>query len=416
MNIKEMQDKRNKLLLDAQKILLSGTSDKPLTSDQRASVDAMLADVDIQEADITRLERANVVDTENRSTRPHPLSNPGSAVADSQEEINRRQKIAFDRMIRGDDRNINLPKEVRTRFAKIETRDIITTSTGGTFVPQAFYPELLESQKEWGDLLNIVNEIKSDNGAPTKYAMSDDTSSVMYEETEGTADTNTPEDPALTGAIITTSLLSCSPVLVGWAELQDSEFDITTFVKEILGKRYFRSLSAMCVNGSNSGNIASILTGVAAHNPVTSAVSGTVTYVDIASLYGSIDPAYEPNSTFVMNSTTRAHLLGEVDSLGRPLFLVAPVAGSSAFSTLLGRPVKLVQALPNIAAGNYPILFGDFKLGYLLKTVNPGLGINILRELYAAQFCVGFIPFARAGSAFISPGGTDPIHGLKVHA
>lgn len=417
MNIKEMQDTRNKLLLDAQAILLGATREKPITAEQRASVDAMLADVDITEADITRLTRANTVEAENRSSRPNPLPNPGSSSASqSADEVKQRQKVAFDKMIRGNDPNLNLNAETRNRFAEVETRAILSTGAGGTFVPQAFYPDLLESEKAWGDLLNIVGTIKSDNGAPTKYAMSNDTGSVMFEETEGTADANATQDPVLTGALITTSLLSCPPILVGWAELQDSEFDITEFVKNILGKRYFRSLSAMCVNGSTSGNIASILTGVAAASPVTTATAGTTVYSDIAALYGKLDPAYEPNSTFAMNNTTRAALLGEVDTLGRPLFLVAPTAGSAAFSTLLGRPVAIVQALPNIGAGAYPILFGDFKAGYLLKTVNPGLGINILRELYAAQFAVGFIPFARAGSAFIAPGGPPIIVGLKGHA
>ena len=263
MTIKEMQESRNKLLLDAQTILLGATREKPITAEQRASVDAMLADVDLQEADIQRLTRANAVETENRSTRPNPLPNPGSSAAVSPEQLRENQKIAFDAAIRGNDRNIHLNTETRNRFAQVETRAILEASTGGTFVPQAFYPDLLESEKAWGDLLNIVGTLKSDSGAPTKYAMANDTSAIMYEETEGTADTNATQDPSLTGALITTSLLSCPPILVGWAELQDSEFDITNFIKNILGQRYFRSLSSMCVNGSTSGNIASILTGVA---------------------------------------------------------------------------------------------------------------------------------------------------------
>jgi HK97 family phage major capsid protein len=408
MTIQEMREKRTKLLHDAQVIMLQET----VTAENRASVDAMLADVDVLELDITRTERSSVVDAENRSARNTPRAVPGARSDDTVEARNERQKNAFDKIVRGGLQGLNA--ETRERFAAVEHRDIIEASTGGTLIPQAFFPELLEAEKAWGDLLTIVRQIRSDDGRPTKYAMSNDTSAVMYEETEGTADANAAEDPVLTGAIITTSLLSCPPILVGWAELQDSAFDITAFVKDILGKRYFRSLSSMMVNGSTSGNIASILTGVAANPHVTSAVSGTVSYVDIAALYGSIDPAYEPNSTFAMNSTTRAALLGEVNTLGNPIFVSSPSAG--VFGTLLGRPVKLVQALPNIAAGNYPILFGDFSAGYLLKTVNPGLSVNVLKELYAAQFATGFIPFARAGSAFISPGGPGIIKGLLVHA
>jgi HK97 family phage major capsid protein len=410
MTIQEMREKRTKLLTDAQAIMLAAT----VTAENRASVDAMLADVDALELDITRTERVSVVDTENRSTRNTPRAVPGARSDDTVEARNARQKVAFDKVIRGGIQGLNA--ETRERFAGVEQRDIIEASTGGTLIPQAFFPELLESEKAWGDLLTIVRQIRSDDGRPTKYAMSNDTSAVMYEEVEGTPDANAAEDPVLTGAIITTSLLSCPPILVGWAELQDSAFDITEFVKNILGKRYFRSLSAMMVNGSPSGNIASILTGVAAASPVTSAVAGTVSYVDIAALFGSLDPAYVPNSTFVMNSTTRATLLGQVNTLGNPIFTPSDSVTADPFGSLLGRPVKLVQALPNVVAGAYPILLGDFNAGYLLKTVNPGLSVNVLKELYAASFATGFIPFARAGSAFIAPGGPGIIKGLKVHA
>ncbi|MGA2650414.1 MAG: phage major capsid protein [Terracidiphilus sp.] len=413
MTLQEMHEKRTKLLHDAQVIMLQET----VTAENRASVDAMLADVDVLEADIARSERVAVVDTENRSTRSLPRAVPGANADNSVEARNDRQKNAFDKLIRGGIQGLNA--ETRERFASVEQRDIIEASTGGTLIPQAFYPELLEAEKAWGDLLTIVKQIKSDDGRPTKYAMSNDTSAVMYEETEGTADANAAEDPVLTGALINTSLLSCPPILVGWAELQDSAFDITSFVRDILGKRYFRSLSAMCVNGSPSGNIASILTGVAAAAPVNAAVSATVTYVDIAALFGALDPAYIPNSTFVMNSTTRGALLGEVNTLGNPIFTPSASVTADPFGSLLGRPVKLVQALPNIGLASpvtatYPILFGDFNAGYLLRTVNPSLSVNVLKELYAAQFATGFIPFARAGSAFISPGGTHAIIGLKT--
>jgi HK97 family phage major capsid protein len=417
MSIQTLHEKRTKLLADAQAIMLGET----VTAEQRVSVDAMLADVDVLDLDIKRLDRSSVVDTENRSQRLIPRGNPGdSAVNAAPEVVAQRQRDAFDYAIRGRIPQLNLNSETRERFREVERRDILEASTGGNFVPQAFYPVLTQAQMEWGDLLNIVTDVRSDSGAPMKYAVSNDTASVMYEETVGTPDANAAEDPVIGGAIITCSLLSCPPILVGWDQLQDSAFDITSFVKDILGKRYFRSLSAMCVNGSVSGNIASILTGVAAAGAnVSAAVSATVTYVDIAALYGALDPAYLPNSTYAMNSTTRARLLGEVNTLGNPIFTPSASVTADPFGSLLGRPVKLVQALPGIGLTSpvtptYPILFGDFKQGYVLRTVNPGLSVNVVKELYAASFATGFIPFARNGSAFIAPGGTHPIVGLKT--
>ena len=152
MTIQEMREKRTKLLTDAQAIMLAAT----VTAENRASVDAMLADVDALELDITRTERVSVVDTENRSTRNTPRAVPGARSDDTVEARNARQKVAFDKVIRGGIQGLNA--ETRERFAGVEQRDIIEASTGGTLIPQAFFPELLESEKAWGDLLTIVSQ------------------------------------------------------------------------------------------------------------------------------------------------------------------------------------------------------------------------------------------------------------------
>ena len=34
--------------------------------------------------------------------------------------------------------------------------------------------------------------------------------------------------------------------------------------------------------------------------------------------------------------------------------------------SLLGRPVEFDENMPSIGAGNYPIAFGDFRVGYLI--------------------------------------------------
>jgi HK97 family phage major capsid protein len=403
--ILELRDQSNKLLHDAQQIMLGAT----VTAEQRTQVDAMIVDADIAEADAARLERSSRATADQRSSHSIPRSQPGAGADVSTEVRAANERRALDVFVRGD---INgLSNETRASFQGVEHRDILQSGTGGTFVPQAFIPTLTQAEAAWGDLLTIVNSIESDTGAPAKYALSNDTSNIMYEEGENIVDPNGTKDPTLTGALITTSQLSTPAVLVSWAEMTDSSWSIETFVRDILGKRYFRSLSAMCVNGSTSGNIASLLGGIVAGATKTTAVTATISYPDIAALYGLLDPAYEANSTFAMNSTTRAMLLGVVNTLGDPVFVTSPSSG--AFSTLLGRPVKIVQALPNIATGNVPIVYGDFKSGYTLKTVKPGLSIVKLTERYADKFCTGFIPYVRAGAA-VTDAGTHPLLGLKV--
>jgi HK97 family phage major capsid protein len=273
---------------------------------------------------------------------------------------------------------------------------------------------LHEAQLAWGDLVNIVRVVRSDNGAPQKYSTVNDTSVTWYEETENVADSNSAENPTFTGALLSTSVIQRPAILVSFAEMQDSAFDIDSFMKNTIGKSFFRGLSTMIVNGSSSGNVASIL-GIASGAKVAAATAATIAYADVANLYAALDPAYEATSSFVLNSTTRGYLIGQTDTLGRPLYVPSPNAG--AFDTLLGRPVKIVQAMPNIpsatSSGVLPLMYGDFSEGYTLKLVNPGLNILRLSERYADSLSVGFVPFFRAGGV-ITDAGTHPIVGLKV--
>jgi HK97 family phage major capsid protein len=114
-----------------------------------------------------------------------------------------------------------------------------------------------------------------------------------------------------------------------------------------------------------------------------------------------------------MNSSTRASLMGVVDDLGRPLFIPSPNVG--AFDTLLGKPVVISQFHDSVAASKTPIQFGDFKQGYKLRVVKPGLSVIRIAGDFAHPGMVGFYARARVGGA-VTDGGTHPIVNLFVKA
>jgi HK97 family phage major capsid protein len=305
--------------------------------------------------------------------------------------------------------------DLRSYLQPAETRDMTSTGAAGAVIPQAFSRVLVEAQAAWGDLLNIVNVVPSDTGAPTKIPVSNDLANALYEVGDETVPTQG-ADPLLSSVMLSTSLLTGKPVIVPLATMQDSAFDPETWLRNQFSRRYFRGLSQLIVTGSTSGNIASIL-GLASGAQV-AAVPGSgdadqheIKYNDLVSLYGALDPAYEQSAVMAMNSTTRAYLLGITNTLGDPI-LQKDVLGNP-FSTIFGRPIKLVQALPNRGTGKLPILFGDFQQGYTLKTVNPGLQIVRANERYIDQWSTGFFYAVRAGGV-LTDAGSHPIVGLKT--
>lgn len=382
-NLIDLREKRNKLMHDANAIMLGAE----VTAEQRTSVNAMLTEVDTIEADIAVAERMAAFEEEQRSATSPARPNP----TPSHEDRSREQSEAF-----------------RAYITTGEVRSILTTgATGAAIIPQAFAPEIVSAQKAWGQLYNAVKLWETDNGAPMKTSLVNATGDLMAVGTEGTAPTEV--DPTATSITISTDDVE-GLVTVSLDELQDSAFDLESFLRDSLGASYFRAISKAIVAGTTS--VGSIVSGYAA-GKVTTAAVGSVAYADLVSAYGQLDPAYEANASWAMNSGTRASLMGVVDTLGRPLFIPAPNAG--AFDTLLGKPVVISQYHDSVALSKTPIQFGDFKQAYKLRVVKPGLSVIRIAGDFSHPGMIGFYARARVGGAATNAG-IAPLVNLFVKA
>jgi HK97 family phage major capsid protein len=310
------------------------------------------------------------------------------------------QKRAFEKFIR-----------YGTPSPELEARDLTTptTGTGYQLIPQAFYPVLTEAKKAWGNVIENVNQRETADGAPMKIAFANDTGELA--QVLGETNPVSEADPSLSTTLCNTDQCVTQLIKVSIPELQDSAFDVDKFIRDQFGKRYFRGLTSLMTNGSPSGNIESLYNGAGAF--VTSLYSNGIGYEDLVAMYGALDPAYIETACWMMHSTTRAFLLGVKDGFGRPLYTPNPASGQ--IDRLLGLPVVLNQYMDRItpstaspAFTNQPLLLGDFKQGYLLRTVKPGLAIARLNERYMDTLEVGFIGYFRAG-AIATDAGTHPI-------
>src|SRR5580704_15534412 len=126
MTLREIVEKRNRLLAEARQIMASPT----LSNEQRAQVDTMLTDANTLKADIERLEAS--AESEERSlpaNRP-PREGFEHSEADnrSQEERNRASNVALRAYLRGD---------------RFEQRDLTVAADGGVMIPVAALPPVL---------------------------------------------------------------------------------------------------------------------------------------------------------------------------------------------------------------------------------------------------------------------------------
>ena len=398
MTILEMRDARNKLLKDAQAILLAGPD-----AEKRAQATKMLVDADTFESDAASLEKIEKLQGEERSRTTPPRGTPdGGISSDNKLEAEARSKKAFDQFIRYG----SVDAELRSSLQ--EHRDV-TTATAGTLIPQAYLPILTQAQKFYGNILNKITIVPADNGAPTKYGVIDDIANGMVVLGEDTAASET--DPSFLGSTISSDFMSTGVVQVSLATMQDSAWDVETFLRDSMGKRYFRGLSQFVTNG-NAANIGSIIPTLTL-SAVTSAAPATIAWADVAAVFAALDPAYETGASWSMSTSTRGTLLGITDSLGRPLYIPAPSA--ETFDMVLGKPVNVNPYMATVAATHTSLMYGDHSQ-YVLRVVKPGLTVVRLNERYMDKGNVGFIGFARAGGALLSPIATTPLVKLVQHA
>jgi HK97 family phage major capsid protein len=389
-NLKQLKDKRNKLMQDAQKLMLTPTTET------RSQFDAMMADVDTAESDIARLERVAQHEQEQRSAGRPPRA--GFETAEHTDEQRASERRAF----------VNYLKTGTIDSANLREQRDLTTGTTSQIVAQDFLPQLIEAQKAWGALTTAVGQKKTTNGEPLKVSLVDDVTNLSTLIGEGVAVTEA--DPQFNGFISNVDFMSTGIIKVSFAELADSAFDLDTWIRNSFGKRIARGLAKLIVTGSTSGNIESIVTSAAAG--VTTAAPTAVTYSDFVGAYSALDPAYLQSASWVMNSTTRGSILGELDGFGRPLFV--PSVNTDTLDSILGRPVVISQYHANLAAGNVAVQLGSLSDGYILRTAGD-ISILRLNERYADTGEVGFIGYHRNGG-FATNAGTNPLLNLTQHA
>ena len=389
MTYAEIMEQRNKLMNDASKL----AQGKDVTKEQKEQVRTMLADVDALEADASTAKRLEDFAAEQRTATAPPRGKPGEISTQTLDEA-RSAMRAF--LVNG------------------ERRDLGTVTsgamTGGNqLIAPAFYPILTTAQQAYGGLVNIVNQRTTDTGANMKLAFVNDVTNGLQAWPEDTAAGEV--DPALSTATSTTAMYNTGAILATIEELQDSYFNVDSFLQDVMGQRLYRGLAKYISQGDSTGAYVGIWANLPSGG--TSVAPGVLGYSDIVELWGSLDPAYLPNATWVMNSSTRASLMGVVDSFGRPLFIPSPTSG--AFDTLLGRPVVLDQYAPSLAAGNKALAFGDFKAGVTLRNVGQ---FEIARDPYTyliSKGAVAFIGYGRGGS-FLTDAGTHPVKVLVQHS
>lgn len=187
--------------------------------------------------------------------------------------------------------------------------------------------------------------------------------------------------------------------------LDDSAFDIETWLSERVADTFARSEAAAFVDGDGVDKPVGILTHPTIANDVWS--WGSLGYVatgndggfdqsnpgnGLINLVYGLGARYRANATFVLNSKTAGYVRQIKDAEGRFLWTDGLAAGEPA--RLLGYPVLISEDMPDIVNGSFAVAFGDFGAGY---TIAERPDLRILRDPFSAKPHVLFYATKRVG-------------------
>lgn len=149
--------------------------------------------------------------------------------------------------------------------------------------------------------------------------------------------------------------------------LEDSAFDLAAEVLGEVSEQFAVAEGLGFVSGSGVGKPEGFLVNkdtIAAGNVTKTGDANLVTADGVITTYHDLKTAYARNAVWTQNRKTLGAVRKLKDGEGDYLFLAGLANGMP--NTILGAPYVETPDMPDVAAGAYPMAFGDFQRGYSL--------------------------------------------------
>ena len=350
----------------------------------------IVARQDRTEAEVTAL-RTDVEEVKARVDRiSRAAARPALALAPSGQETAPEVKGFVDGYLR------------RGAAHEIKSISGAVPSDGGYAVPRQIDAAIARVLTAISPIRSIAQVVQTGSAGYRKLVTTGGTASGWVSETAARPGTATPDFHEIAPP---TGELYANPA-ASQAMLDDVGFDLEAWLASEIAVEFARAEGAAFVNGSGINQPEGFLTA-----PATTAADGvrsfgSLQYIgsgDAAGLGGSpelrlidlvhtLKAGHRQGASFVMNSATLAEVRKVKTADGDFLWQPGLVEGQP--DRLLGYPVIEAEDMPDVAAGTYPIAFGNFRHGYLIAERSA---TQILRDPFTNKPFVHFYATKRVG-------------------
>ena len=190
-------------------------------------------------------------------------------------------------------------------------------------------------------------------------------------------------------------------MLISEELLQDSIFDLTTFVSQIFSRRLGELEEAAMIAGTGSGQPTGAVNGASAGH--TLATINTWTADDLLDFQYSLKRQYRRNGSFIFNDASIKDIRKLQDANDH--WIWQPSMRDGEPDRLLGNPIysSYDMAVPADDPSSKCGLFGDFKMAYYIAD-RGATSFQRLNELYAVSTgSVGFRAYRRVDGKVVLP-------------
>ena len=271
----------------------------------------------------------------------------------------------------------------------LETRANMTYGDNGAVIPQTIVNKIIDT----------VQNIAPIFARATKYYLKGDIS-IPYVNT-GSGDITVAfasEFSSLTASTVKISaielkgFLAAALVVVSRKLINNSQFDIVSFVVNRMAQKIAIFLENYLINGGTSSSLGGTVSGL--KQSVTQAMNitygGSITADFLIDVQDTIPDVYQANACWIMHPSTRSIIRKLKD--GQNNYLLVKDFSSPTGYTLLGKPVYVsdnMTGFSSATAGKDFLYYGDMS-GLAVKIAEDP-NIQVLNETYATQHGIGFV-------------------------
>ncbi|MCX7284213.1 MAG: phage major capsid protein [Novosphingobium sp.] len=308
---------------------------------------------------------------------------------------------------------------VRTgRETELKALSSTVAADGGFAIPQQIDAMIARRLVEISPIRSVASVVRTGSSGFRRLISTGGAASGWVSETGARPETASPK---LAEIVPPSGELYANPSATQ-AMLDDAAFDVEGWLANEIATEFARAEGAAFVNGTGTNQPRGFLAAptstaadaARAFGSLQFIGSGNATGFDASPEAKLIDLVFQlkaslrQGATWVMNSATLAVIRKLKTADGAFLWQPGLIEGQP--DRLLGYPVIEAANMPDVAAGAFPIAFGNFRAGYLIAERQQ---TTILRDPYTNKPYVQFYATRRVGGQVMD---SDAIKLLRIAA